>query len=181
MTTRLAPILVSLVCVSLCAGLGGCSGESSDRDAKAPAAAAAGDRAAAVEPAGQGGNAAELPSRPASKKQYELTLDVPEDATSGADVVVAVKVTPVGTWHLNEEYSTSLKVVAPEGVALAHDPQLEKDDAKELTEAAIAFDVKFVPDAAGDKSFTGKLKFAVCEEDVCQPVAKDIAFEVAVK
>ena len=31
-----------------------------------------------------------------------------------ADVVVAVKVTPVGTWHLNEEYNTSLKVVAPD-------------------------------------------------------------------
>ncbi len=154
--------------------LGACSKEPSDADAKAPASAQGGA------PVGEGGNTAELPSRPAASKQYEVALEVPEDATSGADVVVAVKVTPIGTWHLNEEYNTSLKVVAPEGVSLAHDPDLKKDDAKELTQKAIAFDVKFVPDAAGEKSFTGKLKFAVCEEDVCQPVAEDIAFAVAV-
>ena len=171
-----ARTLAGLVALSSILALGACDKAPAKPDAPAPVT----DQGASPSPAG-GGNAAVMPSRPAADKQYELALDVPEDAASGADVVVAVKVTPVGTWHLNEDYNTSLKVVAPEGVALAHDPDLKKDDATELTQKAIAFDVKFVPDAAGEKSFTGKLKFAVCEEDVCQPVAEDIAFEVAVK
>ncbi len=115
---------------------------------------------------------------PGGDDRYELKIDTPE-AESGKESKVTVRVVPKEPWHMNLDFPTSLKVDAPEGVAVVK-ADLKKADAK-LDESACQFDVAFTPSAAGSQTFTGKFKFAVCQDEACSPVTEDIEFKVAVK
>ncbi len=115
---------------------------------------------------------------PAGDDRYELKIETPE-AQSGQESKVTVRVVPKKPWHMNLDFPTSLKVDGPDGVALAN-ADLKKGDAQ-LDENACQFDVAFTPSAAGEQTFTGKFKFAVCQDEACSPVTEDIEFKVAVK
>ena len=115
---------------------------------------------------------------PGADDRYELKIETPE-AESGQESKVTVRVVPKKPWHMNLDFPTSLKVDGPEGVALAN-ANLKKGDAQ-LDENACQFDVAFTPSAAGEQTFTGKFKFAVCQDEACSPVTEDIEFKVAVK
>lgn len=112
--------------------------------------------------------------------RFALHVDTPPEAKAGQEGEVTVRVVPKEPWHMNLDFPTSLKVAAPEGVTLAK-ADLKKADAKKLDESACEFAVKFTPTAAGDQSFTGEFKFAVCQDEACAPVTKNLEFKVAVK
>ena len=142
-----------------------------DPDAEAPAAdsaASEGDKKVKVVEG----------AAPEGDDRYELKIETPE-AQSGQESKVTVRVVPKKPWHMNLDFPTSLKVDGPEGVALAN-ADLKKGDAQ-LDENACQFDVAFTPSAAGEQTFTGKFKFAVCQDEACSPVTEDIEFKVAVK
>ena len=115
---------------------------------------------------------------PSGDDRYALEIKAP-DAESGKESKVTVRVVPKSPWHMNLDFPTSLKVDAPEGVAVAK-ADMKKGDAQ-LDENACQFDVAFTPSAAGEQTFTGKFKFAVCQDEACSPVTEDIEFKVAVK
>lgn len=115
-----------------------------------------------------------------SDDRYALQVQPPAEAKAGQEGEVVVRVVPKDPWHMNLDYPTSLKVAAPEGVTLAK-TDLKKADAKTLDESACEFAVKFTPTAAGEQSFTGEFKFAVCQDEACAPVTEDLEFKVAVK
>ncbi|MGH1343116.1 MAG: hypothetical protein ACRBN8_16280 [Nannocystales bacterium] len=143
-----------------------------------PDATAAADSAAG--PAGGGEKKVKVVegAAPADDDRYELKIETPA-AQSGQESKVTVRVVPKKPWHMNLDFPTSLKVDGPEGVALAN-ADLKKGDAQ-LDENACQFDVAFTPSAAGEQTFTGKFKFAVCQDEACSPVTEDIEFKVAVK
>lgn len=136
------------------------------------------DGAAAQKPAAEGKVKVVEGAAPSDDDRYALEIKAPE-AESGKESKVTVRVVPKDPWHMNLDFPTSLKVDAPEGVALAKDA-LEKGDA-ELDEESCQFDVAFTPAAAGEQTFTGTFKFAVCQDEACSPVTEDIEFKVAVK
>lgn len=117
---------------------------------------------------------------PASDERYTLQIQPPGEAKAGEEGVVHIKVLPKGPWHMNLEYPTKLTVTPPDGVTLAKAEQ-KKPDAVSLTDETCEFDVAFTSTAAGDKSFSGKFKFAICQDEACSPVQEDIDFKVAVK
>ena len=147
-----------------------------DPDANANADSAAGPGAAAE--GGEKKVKVVEGSVPNGDDRYELEIETPE-AQSGQESKVTVRVVPKKPWHMNLDFPTSLKVDGPEGVALAN-ADLKKGDAQ-LEENACQFDVAFTPSAAGEQTFTGKFKFAVCQDEACSPVTEDIEFKVAVK
>ncbi len=166
--------------------LGACDG---DKPATAPEGGAAspaktGDKTpgkdAPVADAGKGGEKVKTVDgkAPGGDDRYALQIEAPE-AKAGQPAQVTVKVVPKAPWHMNLDFPTSLKVTAPDGVTLDK-PDLKKADAK-LDESACQFDVKFTPASAGESTFTGKFKFAVCQDDACSPVTEDVEFKVAVK
>lgn len=81
---------------------------------------------------------------------------------------------------MNLDYPTSLALAAPEGVTLAK-AEYAKADATKLDEKSAEFGLKFTARDPGDKAFTGKFKFAVCQDEACVPVTEDLSFRVAVK
>jgi hypothetical protein len=111
--------------------------------------------------------------------RFDLSFDK-APASAGKPAVVKVKITPKGEWHMNLEFPASLKMTAPDDVKLAKDA-LKKADAESLTEKGLVFPVKFTPASAGDKAFTGKLRFAICVEESCVPVSEAVSFAVEVK
>jgi hypothetical protein len=129
--------------------------------------APAGDKVKTVEGAPPGGD-----------DRYSLVIDTPE-AKAGQEGSVTVRVVPKAPWHMNLDFPTSLKLQAPAGVTLAN-ADLKKADAK-LDESTCAFDVKFTAPAAGEHAFSGKFKFAVCQDEACSPVTEEVEFKVAVK
>lgn len=112
--------------------------------------------------------------------RFTLTVDVPTEAKQGEQGKVTVRVEPAGPWHMNLDYPTSLKMEETTGVELAKAEQ-KKVDALKLDEDSCEYEIAFTPAAGGDKAFKGEFKFAVCQDDACSPVTKDIAFQVAVK
>jgi hypothetical protein len=115
---------------------------------------------------------------PGGDDRYALQIDTPE-AKAGQEGSVTVRVVPKAPWHMNLDFPTSLKLQAPDGVTLAK-ADLKKGDAK-LDENACTFDVKFTAPAAGEHAFSGKFKFAVCQDEACSPVTEEVEFKVAVK
>ncbi len=113
------------------------------------------------------------------EKEYDLQIDPPA-ATVGAEGKVSIKIVPRGVWHMNLEYPTSLSVEAPAGVTVGK-PKQKKEDAVKIDEQTAEFAVAFTATEAGEKTFTGEFKFAVCEEDTCVPKTEKLQFVVAVK
>lgn len=115
-----------------------------------------------------------------TEDRYALEVVPPPEGKVGQEGTVMVKVVPKSPWHMNLDFPTSLAVAAPDGVKLAKAEQ-NKADAIKLDDNSAEFGVKFTPSAAGDQSFTGKFKFAVCQDEACSPVTEELAFRVAVK
>jgi hypothetical protein len=111
---------------------------------------------------------------------YVVNANVPASATTGADTVVTINLTPKTGWKINQEFPTKLKVTAPEGVSLASDTQ-SASDADKFSEKAAVFQVKFKAESAGDKKFTADFRFAVCTDATCDPKKAALAWNLPVK
>lgn len=116
---------------------------------------------------------------PDADDRYELSVESTE-AKAGEPAAVTVRVLPKAPWHMNLDYPTSLKLEPSSGVELVK-ADLKKGDAKTLTADECQFDVGFTPKEAGEQTFTGQFKFAVCQDEACAPVTRDVEFKVAVK
>jgi hypothetical protein len=123
---------------------------------------------------------AEIEGGGGEDKPYDLSIEPPA-ATVGAEGKVSIKIVPKGVWHLNMDFPTSLSVTAPAGVTVGK-PKLKKEDAVKFDEQSAEFAVAFTANEAGDKTFTGEFKFAVCEgEEACMQKTEKLEFVVAVK
>jgi hypothetical protein len=112
--------------------------------------------------------------------EYTLSIKAPS-AKASAKSVAKIKVEPKGKFHINQEFPTKLTINAPSGVTVEKAKQTAKDAAK-FDQNAAEFDIAFQADSAGKKSFTGELKFAVCEgENSCHPHVEKVSFDVDVK
>lgn len=174
------PIVALLLSVSACDGAkeGGATAppaqakadaaEPAEADSQADDAKTGGDKVKVVEGA-----------PPGADERYELQIDTAE-AKAGEQGTAVVRVVPKEPWHMNLDYPTSLKVEAPEGVSLTK-AELEKADAAALDENKAQFDVAFTAAEPGERTMTGKFKFAVCQDEACAPVTEDVEIKVAVK
>jgi hypothetical protein len=111
---------------------------------------------------------------------YSASIKAPS-AKAGAKAVATISVQPKGPYHINKEFPTKLTIDAPAGVTIEKAKQSAKDAVK-FGDTAAEFQVAFTPESAGKKSFTGELRFAVCEgEKACVPKTEKISFTVDVK
>ena len=148
-----------------------------EADAK-PAQAAA---APADDPAAAGDKVKVVDGPPPGEdERYVLEIAPPAEAKAGEESRVVIKIVPKEPWHINLDFPTSLKMAGPDGVVLAKAEQ-KKGDALKLDDNNCEYEVAFTPDGAGEKTFTGKFKFAVCQEEACSPVTEEVEFKVAVK
>ena len=111
--------------------------------------------------------------------QYDITVVRPS-AKAKERAVAKVSVSPKGPFHVNLEYPVKLSIVAPDGVKVEKEKQT-KDDAKRFVKEGLDFEVGFVSDAPGKKSFTGEVRFAVCTDTDCKPSSEKVSFDVDVK
>jgi hypothetical protein len=116
----------------------------------------------------------------ADTDSYTLTLAAPHAVSSGREGSATVEVTPKQGWHLNKDFPTKLTVAAPAGVSVKKPEQTPKD-AVAFSEERGTFSVVFQAASAGDKAFTGKLKFAVCTATSCDPKKEELAWNVKVE
>jgi hypothetical protein len=116
----------------------------------------------------------------ADTSEFTLALEAPDAVATGASGVFKVNVIPKEGWKLNEEFETRLKVSPPEGVSIEK-PNQGKGDAESWSPKGARWAVGFTPSSAGAKSFTGKVRFAVCTETTCNPRQHELAFAVDVK
>ena len=179
---------LSLACLLLAAG---CSGENKPATTTAPTPAAKtadGGDAAKPEPgkgtAAQSGGGEKVKvvegAAPGADDRYTLEIQPPADAAAGKESEVVVRVVPKAPWHINLDFPTSLKLTPPAGLVLAN-ARLEKADARKLDAEHCEYAVKVTPSAAGEHAVTGQFKFAVCQDEACSPVTKDVEFRVAAK
>jgi hypothetical protein len=145
----------------------------------AAAPAKTGNAAERGTPDGEGKTKVVDGTPPGKDERYSLVIDTP-DAKAGQEATVKVRVVPKAPWHMNLDFPTSLKIEAPAGLTFAN-ADMKKADATKLDEGSCEFDVKFTPASAGESKFTGKFKFAVCQDEACSPVTENVEVQVAVK
>lgn len=157
------------------------------KDERTNAAAAAADPEVAKAQADLAKTAAgDKQAKPASvlkvadTKTYTVTVHAPT-GKANKDSSLQVVVKPKAGWKLNMEFPTKLKLEPPAGVTVAK-KTLKKGDATVFSEKKGAtWKVGYKAASAGDKKFSGKLKFAVCTEATCDPKSETLAFNVSVK
>lgn len=180
--------LVATFALTACAGGGGEAPAKGDKQAnsEAPAKQPSADEQPDQQPEAIAGKPVEGEGKVAvavgggePEKEYTLQID-PGDAKVGEESKVSIRVIPQGVWHMNLEYPTKLEITAPAGTTVAK-PKLEKADAVKLDEQSCEFAIAFTPQEAGDKTFTGEFKFAVCQDEACVPKTEKLEFNVAVK
>jgi|SRR5579871_6342600 len=115
---------------------------------------------------------------PPGSPNYSVAVAAPA-AKVGAAAKASITLKPATGFHVNKEYPTSLKVVAPDGVELPK-AAFNKADGK-VSETEASFEVPFTAKAAGPKTFTGTLRFAVCTASTCDPKSVPVKFTVEVK
>jgi hypothetical protein len=111
---------------------------------------------------------------------YTLKVEAPP-AKKGQKSVAKIKITPAAGYHMNKEYPTALTLSSvPAGVTVDKTKQTLKDAAK-WEEQGGEFDVAYTAAAAGKKTVSGELKFAVCSATTCDPKKSNVSFEIDVK
>lgn len=143
---------------------------------------AAGDPAAAPG-AVQGAEAQgadEEPGPVVSDPTFELRADAEGSYPSGELGQFAITLTPLGGYHVNEEFPLSVELEAPVEVGLSKS-QLEKDDTAEFGEDRARFDVPFTPTGAGAHRVNATVSFAVCTPETCIPDERTLALVVPVE
>lgn len=111
---------------------------------------------------------------------YTVKLASPDKVTTGAKGSATLVITPKKGWHLNDEFPYKLTVTAPAGAKVAK-PEQGKKDTVSFSHESMKWAIDFTASAAGDKAFTGKVKFAVCTETSCDPKKEELAFNVKVQ
>lgn len=116
----------------------------------------------------------------AETDEYTLTLAAPREVAVGEAAKVVFTVTPKEGWKLNEEFPPKLKLSPPEGIEIDK-PNQGKSDAVSYTTKQASWAVNVKATAAGKKTVSGKLKFAVCTETTCNPRKPVVAFALQAK
>lgn len=116
----------------------------------------------------------------ADTEAYTVKLATPAKVTTGAKGSATLEITPKKGWHLNDEFPYKLTVSAPAGAKVAK-PEQGKQDTVAFSHESMKWAIDFTASTAGDKAFTGKVKFAVCTETSCDPKKEELAFNVKVE
>jgi len=116
----------------------------------------------------------------ADTDSYTVKLASPDKVTTGAKGSATLEITPKKGWHLNDEFPYKLTVTAPAGAKVAK-PEQGKKDTVSFSHEKMKWAIDFEASTAGDKAFTGKVKFAVCTETSCDPKKEELAFNVKVQ
>jgi hypothetical protein len=111
---------------------------------------------------------------------YTVKLASPDKVAVGSKGSATLEITPKKGWHLNDEFPYKLTVTAPAGAKVAK-PEQGKKDTVSFSHEKMKWAIDFEASAAGDKAFTGKVKFAVCTETSCDPKKEELAFNVKVQ
>jgi hypothetical protein len=111
---------------------------------------------------------------------YTVKLASPDKLRTGAKGSASLEITPKKGWHLNDEFPYKLSVTAPAGTTVAK-PEQTKKDTVAFSHQSMKWAIDFTASSAGDKAFTGKVKFAVCTETSCDPKKEELAFQVKVE
>ena len=111
---------------------------------------------------------------------YTVKLASPAKVTTGSKGSATLEIIPKKGWHLNDEFPYKLTMTAPAGTKVAK-PEQSKKDTVSFSHEKMKWAIDFEASAAGDKAFTGKVKFAVCTETSCDPKKEELAFNVKVE
>ncbi|WP_225414428.1 hypothetical protein [Stigmatella hybrida] len=111
---------------------------------------------------------------------YKVDVKTPTDAKKGAPAYVMIHIEGTNGFGMNIDYPVQLTITPPAGVTVEKTTQT-KADAQKFTKAGLDFIVKITSADAGQKDFTGTLKFAVTDNKNMAPVAEKISFTVTVK
>ena len=111
---------------------------------------------------------------------YTVKLASPAKVSTGAKGSATLEITPKKGWHLNDEFPYKLTVTAPAGAKVTK-PEQGKQDTVSFSHEKMKWAIDFEASSAGDKAFTGKVKFAVCTDTSCDPKKEELAFNVKVE
>jgi hypothetical protein len=110
---------------------------------------------------------------------FELRSDATGPYTAGTEGHFAVRLTPRGNYHVNQDYPLSITLTGPSGVTFPH-ATVTREQAQTMTEQLAVFDVPFTS-TAGAQHLTALVDFAVCTPEACMPDTRTLAIDLTVQ
>jgi hypothetical protein len=114
-----------------------------------------------------------LPAVALADPSYSVKIDT-APARKAQPGTAKIHIAPGTGYHVNKDYPTKLTMNAPAGATVEKPKQT-------VAEAGADFEVTYTCTEAGQKTFTGELKFAVCTATTCDPKKEKVSFTVDVK
>jgi hypothetical protein len=193
-----APACALVVVVALAAALGCGKDETTPSAAKAGMPAAATDSAAPpTKTAAAPAPAAPAASAPAAAggagckhaacaDNFFVDTQAPPECAVGTTCDLAVKLTALGDFHVNDEYPYRFKANDVPGIDYAGTDAMGKGvfskpagDWKKADAKSGVMTVKFTPREKGDKTITGTFKMSVCSAANCLLEQRELSAVVA--
>lgn len=171
--------------LSLLACASACGGEEQGSDNPQPATAQGGGDHGG----GEGPTPTEADDENAGPVVEDPTFELRAEAVGPYRVGEAgrfrVRLTPRGTYHVNQQFPMTIDVSGPDGVQLPS-RHLEAGggrglvDAEAFDEERAHFAVPVTPSSEGDHRVTARVNFAVCTPEACMPDERTLALVLPV-
>jgi hypothetical protein len=100
-------------------------------------------------------------------QSYELEVTPPDAGRPGQVLKARVLVRPARGFKINREYPSKLQVSGP-AAASPTSLELSAAQATRLDDEELLMEPGFSLPAPGEYTFSGKLKFSVCTEELCE-------------
>ncbi len=115
----------------------------------------------------------------ATTSTYALVSSGAPSYRAGEVGQFAIELTGREGWHVNMEYPTSVQLEG-EGLTFPN-ARLEREQAAQYAEERVRFDVPFTPAAAGERTVTARVQFAMCNPSNCVPEERTLTLALAVQ
>ena len=110
---------------------------------------------------------------------YEVIFDFKDEINAGEDFLFNLKAVPKNHRHINTGFPVSLKF--DDGCFKFEKNKFKAQDAKNLTEKELSFNLKSKCEEKGVKKISGSLKFGYCTDEMCYTYNSPFSFKIRVK
>lgn len=99
--------------------------------------------------------------------------------TSGQAGRFSIRLEPRNGWHVNQDFPVEIVLEAPAELGLAK-TRLARADAAVFDELQFRYDIDLTPSAAGQRTATADVRFAICTDENCLPQSARLALALDV-
>jgi len=111
---------------------------------------------------------------------FAIRVSGPPSLRLATSSSIEVALDPVGSWHLSEEFPSSLELEVPAGLAATPATQ-GREHALRHDEQGSRFVIQVTATRAGRETLKAHLRFGLCRDELCTPTTRELDIPLSTK